>query len=169
MCRRCKAEKSATAFSRDRSRKDGLFSYCRSCAKNYHEKYRDAANAKSRAVYASGPERREGAVAIQRAAYHADPEKYRAKRRASFHKRKRGEDDLSRYYREHVLRNDPCVYCGSYEDWAVDHIYPVSKGGSGSWDNLTRACNSCNFRKGTKSLLGFLLFLNNVKGGTILI
>lgn len=60
-----------------------------------------------------------------------------------------------------IFKFDPCVYCGG-EAVSVDHINPISKGGSGDWDNLAPACHSCNSRKNNKDLLGFLL--SSMKG-----
>lgn len=54
------------------------------------------------------------------------------------------------------LLKDPCSYCGDPAD-TVDHIVPVSKGGSSEVENLTAACNSCNGGKCNKDLLLYLL------------
>lgn len=59
-----------------------------------------------------------------------------------------------------VLLNDPCVYCGAPTE-AVDHIQPLTRGGSHAWDNLTASCKSCNSRKHNKDLLTFLLTREN--------
>ena len=40
----------------------------------------------------------------------------------------------------------PCAYCGD-EATAVDHIVPVSRGGTRRRGNLAPACASCNFDK----------------------
>lgn len=56
-----------------------------------------------------------------------------------------------------VIANDPCVYCGG-ESASVDHVDPLSRGGSGDWDNLAPACRSCNSSKKEKRLLPFLLY-----------
>jgi 5-methylcytosine-specific restriction endonuclease McrA len=56
-----------------------------------------------------------------------------------------------------ILALDPCVYCGLSAD-TIDHIDPVSISRSSRWDNLAPACRSCNSSKGTKDLLGFLLY-----------
>lgn len=57
------------------------------------------------------------------------------------------------------LRNDPCAYCGGPAQ-ALDHIVPREGGGDDDWTNLTAACNSCNSKKRTKSLLMFLAHRN---------
>ncbi len=43
-----------------------------------------------------------------------------------------------------------CGYCGtSAGSIEVDHILPISRGGTDAWSNLTLACKSCNRRKGS--------------------
>ena len=43
-----------------------------------------------------------------------------------------------------------CVTCGTSKDLTVDHVVPVSKGGSDEDDNLQTMCRSCNARKGNR-------------------
>jgi hypothetical protein len=43
-----------------------------------------------------------------------------------------------------------CVKCGSTEDLTLDHIYPKSKGGKRTFENLQTMCKACNFEKGDK-------------------
>ena len=43
-----------------------------------------------------------------------------------------------------------CVLCGMNEDLTIDHIIPVSKGGSDEESNLQLMCKSCNSRKGDR-------------------
>ena len=46
-----------------------------------------------------------------------------------------------------------CTYCGATEgDFEIDHIIPVSKGGSDELENLTVACKPCNRSKGNKTI-----------------
>jgi 5-methylcytosine-specific restriction endonuclease McrA len=56
-----------------------------------------------------------------------------------------------------LIAADPCVYCGGSAD-SVDHIEPISAGGTGDWDNLAPACRSCNASKKAKPLLTYLLW-----------
>ncbi len=43
-----------------------------------------------------------------------------------------------------------CNYCGATEDLAVDHVVPLSKGGTNDPENLTPACKPCNSSKGDR-------------------
>lgn len=56
--------------------------------------------------------------------------------------------------RKNIYRRDlfTCQYCGSENDLTIDHILPVSRGGTWSWENLVTACNECNWRKSDKTL-----------------
>ncbi len=46
-----------------------------------------------------------------------------------------------------------CVYCGDVEGpFHIDHLFPVSRGGSNNPNNLVLACAPCNLAKGDKTL-----------------
>src|SRR5713226_7406678 len=48
-----------------------------------------------------------------------------------------------------------CQYCGrkfSSSELSLDHVVPISRGGTSSWDNVVCACLPCNVRKGNKLL-----------------
>lgn len=55
--------------------------------------------------------------------------------------------------RREVLRRDKhqCQYCGSKHKLTLDHVFPRSKGGKHTWDNVVTACESCNGRKGDRT------------------
>lgn len=64
---------------------------------------------------------------------------------------------LSKKTRFEVFKRDAftCQYCGSQPPAAVleiDHIEPVSSGGSNDQENLLTACFDCNRGKGSESL-----------------
>ena len=53
-----------------------------------------------------------------------------------------------------VRDNYTCQYCGRHrstfrnnETLTRDHIFPESKGGGNTWENLVTACSSCNNKK----------------------
>jgi 5-methylcytosine-specific restriction endonuclease McrA len=54
-----------------------------------------------------------------------------------------------KHLRRAVLNRDQhtCAYCGK-EATQVDHVVPVSAGGSQDMDNLVAACAPCNNAKG---------------------
>ena len=59
-----------------------------------------------------------------------------------------------------VLKRDrfTCTYCGVSgvdAELHIDHIIPVSKGGSNNLHNLTTACSQCNLKKSDKIIDNF--------------
>lgn len=59
---------------------------------------------------------------------------------------------------------DPCAYCGQLGPDSFDHIWPRSHTeppstgfGRDHWTNLTPCHLSCNIKKGTASILGWLV------------
>ena len=63
--------------------------------------------------------------------------------RATFSKEERRALAQSQRYR--------CMYCGvrlTTDNLQIDHMYPVSRGGSNDDDNLQALCRRCNIRKG---------------------
>lgn len=87
--------------------------------------------------------------------------------RASVQKRRAMRNDVvtEDVSRQDIIDRDYslCYICGnkfaSFQI-AVDHIEPLSKGGSHTYDNLTVTCHSCNSSKGNKTLLEYLLYVS---------
>lgn len=48
--------------------------------------------------------------------------------------------------------NNKCLCCGTMKKLTVDHIVPLSKGGSHSIDNIQPLCGSCNSKKSDKTI-----------------
>lgn len=50
-----------------------------------------------------------------------------------------------------------CVYCGSREKLAIDHMIPKLVGGADDADNLVLACRACNSSKQGRDMLRWLI------------
>jgi 5-methylcytosine-specific restriction endonuclease McrA len=94
----------------------------------------------------------------QRERYNTDPE-YRAKIVAKKIRRKRAMKgtQVEPINLELVAQRDGwrCAICGgkvTRENWSQDHIVPLSKGGSHTYDNITLAHRLCNTRRGIGKL-----------------
>lgn len=61
-------------------------------------------------------------------------------------KRRRVTDSV----RLRIFKRDgfQCKRCNTHDDLTIDHIHPVSKGGSSEGDNLQTLCMACNREKG---------------------
>jgi 5-methylcytosine-specific restriction endonuclease McrA len=80
----------------------------------------------------------------------ANPESRRrrtANRRARLQKVFTGQITLKEIIKFYA---NPCFYCGSNKEITLDHIIPISKGGSHSIGNIVSACQSCNYSKHDK-------------------
>lgn len=49
-----------------------------------------------------------------------------------------------------------CCYCGTEGPLSIDHVFPRSRDGSDSGDNIVMACRSCNSSKGAKDMLEWM-------------
>lgn len=60
----------------------------------------------------------------------------------------RGGDPVDKTTRRAILTRDSskCGYCGAHAD-TIDHIFPKSRGGLDTWENLISACLRCNQKK----------------------
>ena len=100
---------------------------------------------------------REKLTARTMAFFMAHPEKRVAiEQRRRARKRSAPRNDLTaaqwRAIKEHY--NHSCVYCGrKMQRLTIDHIVPLSKGGSHTLQNVVPACQSCNSRKNSGPVL----------------
>lgn len=63
-----------------------------------------------------------------------------------------GGDPVDRVTRRSILTRDSsrCGYCGGHAD-TIDHIFPRSRGGLDTWENLISACYKCNQKKADRT------------------
>lgn len=76
------------------------------------------------------------------------------------------KEHMTEEFRKGVLKklkeqNYRCIYCGKdiRNNYSIDHIIPLSKGGTNEIENIDLVCKSCNTRKGTRSKEEFSLLL----------
>lgn len=87
--------------------------------------------------------------------------RYRSRNKLESHlirrlrKRGRGARISIGEVRELIIAEPNCAYCGS-PALHIEHCTPLSKGGTGDIGNLVMACDSCNLKKGSKTVLEFL-------------
>lgn len=129
VCRTCGESKPFSAFHKRAASKDGLQAKCKEC--------------------------NSGAVASW-----AKNNPGKAAQRAQNRRAKKLAADSGCWFARaqyvDLIRTEPCSFCGTSKS-EVDHIDPLTISGDDSWQNLGTACRSCNARKGTMSLLDFLL------------
>ena len=66
-------------------------------------------------------------------------------------------NDVPRLTNKRLFRRDGrmCLYCGDYLydcELTRDHVVPVSRGGTDTWENVVTACRECNHAKADRLL-----------------
>ena len=162
-CRRCGAVKPLSDFYAHRGYADAHDSICKVCNKTKTYEWRRAnpsGHARIQKRYADAHREQVRESCRRTAATHdyengrparrwADPHQravvLRARRNYRNRKRANGGRMTSADVREILAM--PCAYCGG-KATELDHIVPVSRGGTHSRENVAPACRSCNARKG---------------------
>ena len=67
-----------------------------------------------------------------------------------------GRKSLGRAVRADVLCGAKCVGCGRSDSLEIDHIVPISRGGSSERENLQALCGRCNRAKGRRTMDEFI-------------
>lgn len=183
-CSLCRTIRWRCDFPASKKTRDGLGSWCRQCCRErasyyahlpgaaarkaeYDREYRQAnlerLQAECRERYAADRSRRiVTCLAWARnnpAARRIIRQAHKGRRRAQCEGGASGRD--IRIWLTHQLME--CVWCGAEcaEDFEIDHVFPLSKGGVHELYNLAVACPTCNRRKSAKLPLEFALEREN--------
>jgi hypothetical protein len=65
---------------------------------------------------------------------------------------RKSQRHVSKTKRERIYKRDGyrCVKCGREKNLSIDHIVPLSRGGTGKDSNLQTMCVMCNVAKGSR-------------------
>lgn len=91
---------------------------------------------------------------------------WRQRRRATEANISRQDKAVAREYRR-AIATDRCIYCGGPAKY-VDHLFPVTKGGTDHYLNLGRACGPCNRAKRDRCATWFVLRNGNFRSFRLL-
>lgn len=171
VCNVCDQRLPLEGFPQDASGTGGRRTSCSDCH-----------SAKARAWYSANRERQAARQLARRQAnieQHRqwDMERYERDRDkrialATDHSHKRRLRMLAGEYDRTVTRanlrkqyGDQCFYCSTVMDFArythqtkpgnlasIEHVWPISKGGGHTWENVVLACLDCNLRKNARTL-----------------
>lgn len=93
----------------------------------------------------------------------ANPERYRQTarnivNRRTHNKRANGGTYSIKEWKELCDRfGNVCLDCGEKKKLTIDHVIPVTKGGTNFIDNLQPLCMTCNLKKGNRIVVDFRL------------
>ena len=168
ICSTCKQLKPLTDFGKDRRSKDGFRSQCKQCEKKY-ERNRDPEKKRENSKKYRETHKDKEKTRLQNWKEN-NPEKYKAyhtstkiKKRCKNPKVDSNISLLALFARDGGI----CKICGlpcDYTDYeldgkyfiagnlypSIDHVKPLSKGGSHTWDNIQLVHKRCNSIKSNK-------------------
>jgi 5-methylcytosine-specific restriction endonuclease McrA len=168
-CKSCNANLAITEFYKHATTKDRLMNVCKKCH-----------NARCRVIERNNPQRRAEYFKVY---YQKNPERMRErskkyksnnpllvaetyrnwrinnpdKDKARVMRRRARKESVASYKvtkKEFAaLYAKPCAYCGSTTKICIDHVVPLSRGGTNGIGNYLPACLSCNSSKKDKTLM----------------
>ena len=110
---------------------------------DYDGNYRDS---KTQAFSVTETEALIRRLAKKRGSYYCDDAIFRARGRVE-----RGRVWNHRRFEVYERDGNRCCKCGSTAHREIDHIIPISKGGTSDSNNLQTLCHDCNAKKGNQS------------------
>lgn len=157
ICSTCKKAQPTKEYSVCNKVKSGLMARCKTCEKIRHKK-----DYQSDKEYIKDRERSYRInnynlrLEIERKSRYKNKEKVRPAKNARQRIRNKVIQGGVYLILDKELRkvyNSPCFQCGSMKDQSLDHIIPISRGGSHSVGNIMTLCLPCNKSKNAKLLV----------------
>jgi 5-methylcytosine-specific restriction endonuclease McrA len=150
-CSKCGETKPITDFNNHAKTKDGKRGQCRLCEKIARDKYYETHKRKQKKYSEYTPEeklRKLESTKRWNKNHKTERTLAMSKRRAL--KKNNGVFSVSKKEIQKI-QSQNCFYCGS-KGGEVDHVIPLSKGGTHSIGNLVSACRSCNASKNNHTI-----------------
>jgi 5-methylcytosine-specific restriction endonuclease McrA len=168
ICSACKQEKSFDDFYKLSSSPTGLQSRCKACAKKHYEENKEYL---LKQHYEWVDNNREKHNQYRAKSYQKNRDKYLAiakryyntikgkiNNRIRQHKRRARKNAAEGFHTYEDIKNiynkqqGKCAWCGCFvgEKYHVDHVIPLSRGGSDFPENLVISCQTCNQKKWNK-------------------
>lgn len=152
LCRACGKDLPVDEFNLSRANSDGLQSRCRPCQKSYFDAWylknasKKDRNQKARRAKNPDYDRQWYAKRYQdpvgRAVILAGRMRYRARRAGAS-----GSYTASEWLELCDKYGNVCLSCLEYKSLTVDHVIPLSKGGTNDISNIQPLCGPCNSKK----------------------
>lgn len=156
VCTLCKKEKPYKLFALSNKTKSGFGSRCKSCeserGKIRYQEIKDQAKQNARLYRNVNHSKR---LDIERKSRLKNKEKNRPSKNARQSIRNKTlsktpflilEKELQKIY------SSPCFMCGCKENQSLDHIIPISRGGTHSVGNIMTLCKNCNASKHSRTI-----------------
>ena len=118
--------------------------------KRAYERHGEKLRAGVRRYYAENKE----VIAERRAAPEGRRKRVIAQQRREARKRNQGGSGVTQEQWEEILEDHghACAYCGSEGPLHMDHVQPISRGGSHDASNVVPACKPCNSSKNDRTV-----------------
>jgi 5-methylcytosine-specific restriction endonuclease McrA len=153
-CSRCKAEKPLDEFHNNKGSKDGKTTRCKPCAIDAAREWAKANPEKVRARCREIARRNKHKYKERLRNWRkTNPEAARLQNRiCSSRRRARLRQVPATLTQQEWLEileqyGHRCLKCGTTERLTIDHVIPISKGGSHTKDNVQPLCQHCNYTK----------------------
>lgn len=172
VCKACGAPKPVSEYHKDKGGTDGYRARCKPCRNGYMAGYYEE-NREARVAYELDRRmhRTEHMRALDMARYERNKDKRIALASDGVRRRRARmagvvTDPNVNVARLREIHGDLCCYCGVELDFArgvrgggiasnrasLEHLLPVSRGGSHTFDNTALACHRCNVSKNSKTV-----------------
>lgn len=173
ICSRCKTEKDFLDFHNALNTKDGKQSQCKSCKKEMSKIYEKSRGKEKKKEYAKNEwqvkknnpkyheyrnkwiEKNKEKIAVKAKKYREQNKILLLASRSNQRAKKYGiEGKITMPQWKAVLEetNYMCISCEEVIADSIDHIVPLSLGGTNTYQNIQPMCTRCNLKKGTKEI-----------------